>query len=203
MSKAKIRLSQKEQELVIDASFILTKNAILEKVKLLLLDVLENQQVILQSPQLFLENDWETLSAKISKGENYKGLPYLILDYPRCFGNSSIFAIRTMFWWGNFFSITLQLAGDYKKTFEEKIIDAIPKLTASNFFLCINEDQWQHDFEATNYLSLTSINNNELEKYIREKPFIKIATKIPIHQWDKVPDILSVYFNQLIEMLEA
>ena len=32
MSKAKIGLSQKETELLMDATFILTKNAILEKV---------------------------------------------------------------------------------------------------------------------------------------------------------------------------
>ena len=33
-------------------------------------------------------------SPKISKGENYKGLPYVMLDYPRCFGKTDIFAIR-------------------------------------------------------------------------------------------------------------
>ncbi len=39
MSEAKIRLSQKEMELVINADLILTKNAILEKVKHLLLGI--------------------------------------------------------------------------------------------------------------------------------------------------------------------
>ena len=48
---------------------------------------------------------------KIAKGENYLQLPYVLLDYPRCFDKENIFAIRTMFWWGNFFSITLHLSG--------------------------------------------------------------------------------------------
>ncbi len=34
-----------------------------------------------------------------------------MLDYPRAFGRDSIFACRTFFWWGRFFSLTLHLAG--------------------------------------------------------------------------------------------
>ena len=63
-------------------------------------------------------------SPKISKGENYKGLPWLVLDYPRYFNKEDIFAIRTLFWWGNFFSITLHISGKYKMRYEKKIIDS-------------------------------------------------------------------------------
>ena len=202
MSKAKIRLSEKEKELVIDASFILTKNAILEKVKHLLSDLQEKQQIFLNHPQLFTAADYKKLSAKISKGENYKGLPYLMLDYPRIFGNSSIFAIRTRFWWGNFFSITLHLSGGYKKKFEEKIATHFSMLAEKGFFCCVNEDQWQHDFETGNYIRLSGINMTDFKKLISEKPFIKLATKIPLDQWDDAIDTLLNYFRQIIEMLD-
>ncbi len=203
MTKAKIRLSQKELELVIDADFILTKNAILEKVKHLLLELQEKQQNFLRNPQLFLGTDGLNLSPKISKGENYKGLPYLILDYPRVFKAPDIFAVRTMFWWGHFFSTTLHLSGDYKKISEDKIIDSFPLLTEKGFFYCVNDTPWEHDFEAGNYLPLNTISKTELEKRIREKPFIKLAIKIPLHQWDDAPDLLFNYFRELIEMLES
>ena len=202
MSKAKIRLSQKEKELVIDASFILTKNAILEKVKHLLSDLQEKQQIFLNHPQLFTAADYKKLSAKISKGENYKGLPYLMLDYPRIFGNSSIFAIRTMFWWGNFFSVTLHLSGGYKKKFEKKIITSFSVLAKKEVFCCVNEDQWQHDFETGNYIQLSGINMTDFKKLINEKPFIKLATKIPLQQWGNATDTLLNYFRQIIEMLD-
>lgn len=203
MSKAKIRLSQKELELVIDDDFILTKNAILEKAKHLLLELQEKQQNFLQHPQLFIGTDGSTLSPKISKGENYKGLPYLILDYPRVFKDTNIFAVRTMFWWGHFFSTTLHLSGDYKKISEDKIIASFPLLTEKDFFYCVNDSPWEHDFEADNYLPLSTIRKTELEKRIREKPFIKLATKIPLHQWDDAPDILFNYFREIIEMLDS
>lgn len=203
MSKAKIRLSQKETELVIDASFILTKNAILEKVNYLLVDLHDKQQSFLNHPQLFAATDWKNLSPKISKGENYKGLPYLMLDYPRIFDHSTIFAIRTMFWWGNFFSITLHLSGDYKNKFEKQLTTHFPILAKNNFFYCINEDQWEHHFEDGNYVALNKLINTDFEMLIKDKPFIKLAAKISLHQWDDATDMLFKYFRQIIEMLDS
>lgn len=201
MGGAKIRLSQKEKELITNADFILTKNALLEKVKQQLLQLQEKQESFLKHPHLFLNDDGINLSPKISKGENYKGLPYLILDYPRIFKGPNIFAIRTMFWWGHFFSTTLHLTGDYKKAFAEKIITSHSFLAEKGFFYCINDEQWEHDFEEENYLPFTIINKSATEKSIREKPFIKLAIKIPLEHWDNAPDILFNHFREIIEML--
>lgn len=203
MDKAKIRLSQKEAELIINAEFILTKNVILEKVKQLFSGLQEKQQQFINHQQLFLEKDKSMLSPKISKGENYKGLPYLMLDYPRIFSASDIFAIRTMFWWGHSFSTTLHLAGHYKKRFEEKIITSLPSLMSTGFCYCVNESQWEHDFETSNYLPLNAANKTFAEKNIRKKPFIKLAVKTPLHQWDDAPDLLFNYFRKIIEMLAS
>jgi hypothetical protein len=203
MSKAKIRLSQTEKELVINADFILTKNTILEKVKLLLSDLQDKQQNFLHHPQLFLAEDRLHPSPKISKGENYKGLPYLILDYPRIFKDPDIFAIRTMFWWGYFFSITLHLSGEYKKKFDKKILASHSLLSQQGFFYCINNNQWEHDFDSRNYLSLSAISKNELEKSVTEKTFTKLSIKIPLHQWDDASEILLKYYKEIIEMLDT
>src|ERR1700733_216708 len=118
MNEAKISLSQKEMDLVTNADWILTKNAILDKVKDLLAVLSESFQSYLHMHTLLIPAG----TPKISKGENYKGLPYLILDYPRSFEKEDILAIRTLFWWGHFFSITLHVAGKNKLLFEEKII---------------------------------------------------------------------------------
>jgi hypothetical protein len=203
MSEAKIRLSQKEVELVSNAELILTKNVILEKVKQLLLLLQKKQQSFLNHPRLFSSEDGAGTSPKISKGENYKGLPYLILDYPRIFKGTNIFAIRNMFWWGHFFSSTLHLSGNYKKRFEEKIISSLPDLLNQGFFYCVNDDQWEHDFETGNYLQLHEQLKPGIDNMIREKPFIKLAIKIPLHQWDDAPDILFTYFRKIIEMLDS
>src|SRR5215510_10733018 len=116
MDTAKIRLSPDEEALINRTDWILTKNKILEKVKHLLSELQSSQTLTLQGistvPHKLIES-----SPKISKGENYKGLPWLVLDYPRLFNKESFFAIRTLFWWGNFFSTTLHISGNYKDTY--------------------------------------------------------------------------------------
>ena len=150
MDTAKIRLSPEEEELVATADWILTKNRVIQKINQLLSNVQTSQQQLLQTCTT-LEKEVLTSSPKISKGENYKGLPWLVLDYPRSFNKEDVFAIRTLFWWGNFFSVTLHLSGKYKVQYEKKIIDSFESLKAADFSVCINEDQWQHHFEASNY----------------------------------------------------
>ncbi len=201
MNQAKIRLSQTEMELVNNADLILTKNAILKKVNRLLGDLQVKQQQYLALHAAGLPVKVPGSSPKISKGENYKGLPYLILDYPRLFEHTNIFAVRTMFWWGNFFSVTLQLSGIYKKEAEEKLIVAYRAMKEKGYYCYINEDQWEHHFEPDNYTLISELSKNDFEKLVREKSFIKLANKISLQQWDAAEEMLQGYFKEIIEML--
>src|SRR4051812_46777397 len=115
MQAPKIQLSATEMELIRNAEVILTKNRILEKVRRLLEEVQEAQLQVIKNNQ-WQDHPLFQLSPKISKGENYMGLPYLILDHPRIAQPEGLFFIRTMFWWGRFFSSTLQVSGLYKAT---------------------------------------------------------------------------------------
>src|SRR5688572_33065082 len=109
MQGSKIRLSPAELELFSDAQVILTKNSIIQKTVALLSHV---QEVLLPQAPSFIQAT--SPSPKISKGENYKGLPYVILDYPRIAKAQDLFFIRSMFWWGQLFSSTLQVSGSYR-----------------------------------------------------------------------------------------
>src|SRR5437868_9189391 len=100
MDEAKIRLSQKEMELITNADWILTKNHVLKKTWQLLEELQQRQQKMMRSYEQQLPAEITNTIPKISRGENYKGLPYLILDHPRIFEKGNTFAIRSMFWWG-------------------------------------------------------------------------------------------------------
>ena len=101
MEVSKIHLSPTEIELMQNAEIILTKNRVLQKMKSLLEEVQHKQTDFVRLNNL--KEDIFKVSPKISKGENYLGLPYLILDYPRQTFENNFFFIRTMFWWDNFF----------------------------------------------------------------------------------------------------
>jgi hypothetical protein len=201
MNPAKIRLSQTEMELVNNAALILTKNDILKKVNQLLGNLQAKQQQYVKLHAAGLNIKISGSSPKISKGENYKGLPYLILDYPRLFEHENIFAVRTMFWWGHFFSVTLHLSGIYKKEAEEKLIASYKAIREKGYYCYMNEDQWEHHFEVDNYVLLSELNKNDFEKSVREKSFVKLANKISLQQWDEAEEILLRFFKEIMEML--
>ncbi|MEI9808974.1 MAG: hypothetical protein WDO16_14545 [Bacteroidota bacterium] len=96
-----------------------------------------DQQQFLQPYITVLPPEVIKISPKISKGENYKGLPYLVLDYPRYFEKDNHFAVRSMFWWGNFFSSTLHLSGIYKKKYTSAIEASFTQLQENDFFICV------------------------------------------------------------------
>ncbi|MBK5269525.1 MAG: hypothetical protein JJE22_00795 [Bacteroidia bacterium] len=199
--KPKIQLSLYETELVNNAEWILTKNGVLIKVKQLLLNLQEKQLEYLQNLSGSLPEEVLKTSPKISKGENYNGLPYLILDFPRFFDQKNIFAIRTMFWWGNFFSITLHLSGNNKILFSEKIISGYELLKEKEFYICVHEDQWEHHFENYNYVAMDTWNNNDFANKINTSTFIKLAHKFPLKQWNDMQDILLQHFKLIVEVL--
>ena len=201
MDTTKIRLSPEEGALVISADWILTKNSVIQKTIQLLASLQTQQEILLLTYKGILPGEIINSSPKISKGENYKGLPYLVLDYPRHFNKKDTFAIRMLFWWGNFFSGTLHLSGIYKRMYEEKIIQSFETLKTEGFSICINEDQWEHHFEITNYLPLHSLTAYQFEEMINRKPFIKLSKKISLDQWNSAEKRLLEIFSQLINAL--
>lgn len=201
MDSTKIRLSPEEAALVVRADWILTKNAILQKINHLLAALQTEQQHVLASYSLLLPEEIIKTSPKISKGEKYKGLPWLVLDYPRYFNQEDVFAIRTLFWWGNFFSCTLHLSGIYKTNYEKKIIDSFDILKSMDFYTCVNAEQWEHHFETTNYLPLHDFTASQFEKMINHRRFIKLSKKNPLQQWNEADKNLLEIFSQLIKTL--
>ena len=73
--------------------------------------LLEKVKAEIKKKKLVFPHAVDALNGKIFRGENYRQLPYLVLDYPKHFSKESVLAFRTMLWWGNFFSCTLHLQG--------------------------------------------------------------------------------------------
>jgi hypothetical protein len=127
-------------------------------------------------------------------------LPWLVLDYPRYFEQGNIFAIRTMFWWGNFFSITLHLSGRYKKKLQEKIILKSKQLHQQGVYLCIGANEWEHHFEETNYKKMKEITASNAENIVIGKSFLKIAVKLPIGPLSTVEELLCKKYEMLASL---
>jgi hypothetical protein len=201
MIETKIQLLPAEMELVSSPEIILTKNAILQKIKSFFEALqLKQLELLKHYPSKFPEEVLK-VSPKISRGENYKGLPWLVLDNPRHFQHNNIFAIRTMFWWGNFFSITLHLSGKYKTDLWGKNAKGISLLKKNDFYIYAGQKEWEHDFDPSSYKKISAATTDELEKMISENNFLKLAIKFPIDSLETIEDKLCSNYELLLKCL--
>src|SRR5688572_22112058 len=201
MMPTKIQLLPAEMELVATPDIILTKNAILQKIKSFLEALQIKQLEIINRYSSKFPEEVLKISPKISRGENYKGLPWLVLDNPRHFQHNNIFAIRTMFWWGNFFSITLHLSGKYKSDLLRKNLGSISLLKKNEFYIYTGQKEWEHDFDPASYKKISAATIDELEKIFTENNFLKLAVKFPIDSLETIEEKLCRNYELLLKCL--
>ena len=188
-------LSHYEMQLVTDANVLLAKNRIIQTVSSFLGEVADNYKAELENK---MSGEERLVNAKISRGENYQGLPYVIMDYPRLFGKTNTFAVRSFFWWGNFFSITLHLSGEYQQKYAPVLKHNIRNNYFNGWYLSASENQWQHCIDEENYVPVKAGADYEIEG----RPFIKLAKKIPLNKWDEAYPFFIENFILLMNVLQ-
>jgi hypothetical protein len=172
---AKVLFSAEEMRLVSDPAWILTKNSVMRKVVGMFGELSGEWREILP---------WDG-DPRISKGEQYKGLPWVMLDYPRVFGKEDIFAIRTMFLWGHYFSVTLHLKGSYLRTYLPVILARRAELEAAGFWPGSSEDEWEHDHLPGAW-------------GIGDRPFLKVSSRCELDQSERLAEKFAVLARVLI-----
>lgn len=200
MAGANLKLSEEELALAANASVMLMKNAVIEKVNLLFGRLSVAQPAVLQPLHRELEAALE-VPAKISRGESYRALPYLVLDYPRYFRPHDVMAIRTMFWWGNFFSVTLHLKGNYREQFSDRILQRRQQIGEMGFHACIAPEEWEHHFGEDNYLPVDLIEEDEWLELYRARLFTKLSKQVSIGPLEMVEQQLMAVYAEIAEIL--
>lgn len=201
MNPAKIQLSADELALVQNGNWLLTKNAIIEKAVALFGELASH---IRQDHHAFLSllpAEVIAISPRISKGEKYQGLPYVILDYPRVFGREDIFAVRTLFWWGNYFSVTLHLRGRYKAQYVPVLEKHVSLLQEHHFLISITADEWQHDLATAHYTPLDQLDQAAFSAILAGNDFCKLSVRISLQQWDQSKKILMDLYQVIFQTI--
>jgi hypothetical protein len=172
MQKSKVVFSEAELKLVKDQELILTKTRVIEGVYALFGDISRNiyetfGPLQVKKPEVF------TPMPKISKGENYQGFPWVMLDYPRYFHpQHGHFALRIFFWWGHYFLVQIHLSGRYLNVYEHLLANnQFREFIQNNEVFAGNPaDPWDCNLPQTgmeraeNYAGMPMINNSSYGK---------------------------------------
>ncbi|HUR09786.1 MAG TPA: hypothetical protein VM012_00355 [Flavitalea sp.] len=200
MDLTKIHLSEEEFVLVQNAEVLLTKQRIIGKVYQLFGECAERWKLYFP-PQTNLPIEISSNHPKISKGEQYHQLPYVMLDYPRYFRKEEVCAIRTFFWWGHFFSVTLHLKGRWKENFLSAILRDLPELSAAGFAISSHDDEWNHTLEDQHYTLLKNVSREEIKNVISRQSFCKIASIVPLAEWKDSYAKLNRLYEVLVNVI--
>lgn len=195
MESSKVTLSPQEWTLVLDPSFILTKNLVIDKVYSLLGQVaFSYQQITAMLPEAY-QGDWLHWAPKISRGEKYNDLPWVMLDYPRKYTPTDTHAIRSFFGWGSEFSIHLILQGASRDCWLNNARHWI-ETAHPEWMIDLSDDPWQHHRDQQRCVPLCTTNLEELKR----RPFIKYSCWQPLTAWDTLPEQWSSIFSEWVKI---
>ncbi len=189
-----IVFSDEEMALVQDERLLRIKQSVIKKIHQLLIETENKLRPIVFTKSKTLTEYTLARSGKISRGENYQDLPYLVLDFPRQFSQDAIFAYRTMFWWGNFLSCTLHLQGTALEKFRDNLLNNLSNLRNDVFF-CVAPTPWEYHYGKENYRLTQEIPIEKLKEWIATKDFIKISRKLPLEKYDQLAEFSAETFD--------
>ena len=200
MQVSKIQFSREELSLAENAEWILTKNEIIRKVMSLFGELASEYRKLVDWRVDELPEESSLFSPKISRGEQYRGLPYVILDYPRIFSKDHVFAVRSFFWWGNYFSLTLHLKGQFKNDLQQRIIQSRQFFVDNDFSLAVSEDEWRHDLQDGNYMRIFELENS-FEETLKQKKFLKLTKAWSLQEVNHMESLLANEFSNLLRVI--
>jgi hypothetical protein len=190
MQNSSFKLTNKEFELILFTEYPLLKKNAIEKIQAHLHELgeqlIKNQLITRPLP---------TTSYKISKGENYLNLPYLVLDLPKIDGNHFPILCRTLFWWGKYFSFNVFIRKDAYDmvSFEKKIKSQSMK----GIHVLQSDKIWQQDLDTEDYNQVSKWPEN----IITEGPYLKLSIKHPIEEIDTLFEKATYYYGLILSCL--
>ena len=194
-----MQLTSEEYNVASNSQFLLLKADVVAKVRAEFEHLQVEYLAILKQKEISLP---PFAKPKISRGENYKGLPYLVLDYPAVFDKENILAFRTMFWWGNFFSITLHLQGSYKEQYLESIKGALHNKKPKGLYLSCNTTAWEYHYEEDNYRLVDRMSNEEIERTLSQHNFIKLSAKLDLAGYEQLQGFMKGWFGLMVGLIK-
>lgn len=192
--------TKEELEILNNDHFLRVKNQVSEKIINYLATIERSLHTHIQQvdQEIFPEGTF-LKSGKIAKGEQYKGLPYFILDYPRLFTQHQVFAFRVMLWWGHHFSCTLHLQGHPHLQQPDQLIARLAN--EKQLYFCVNTQPWDYHYEKTNYRLIKDLKEEHLRDHMDRQGFIKISKYIPVTSWDNFHTFTLQCFDDFLRLI--
>ncbi|MBC7383301.1 MAG: hypothetical protein H7296_09985 [Bacteroidia bacterium] len=186
------KLTNEELELISGTYYPLLKKSAMEKVQAQLVILGEQLQQINLAEALGNVNGY-----KISRGENYQDLPYIVLDYPKISGEGFKMLCRVVFWWGKYVGLQFFLNQKYFQA--DELIEQSTEI--NDLYVLINDQIWNNDINHQSFQLLKTMTKEE-KNALKTLPYLKFIQVQPIKKTvDLFEEVAGFY--QLVLSLQG
>lgn len=189
-------LSTHELKLLHDRDFLLAKLNIDTKITDLLIAHQREMKDFFLKFKANLPVQLSYTVSKVNKGQNLKGLPYWVIDFPSAFDSDNIFTYRTIVWWGHHISFHLILKGYHFNNVECDF----SRLRNKSIFYSINDSPWEVEFEPNNLILVDSLSSSIIKKH-RTNAFLKLSAKFSLCRIDELTTLSKSTFGTVLSSL--
>ena len=190
-------LSPKELKVLKDSDFLLTKQGIDIKISSLLIDYQKETENFFKEFQHQLPSALNYRAGKVSKGQNYNGLPYWVVDLPSFFNQKEFFTYRMVVWWGNFISFSVVISGDMFDRMSVNLDD----LDQTDLYYAINQSPWRIEFSEDNLIRIEQKERARIEEHQKTANFIKVSKRYELSDLPNLKSIGSECFELIISSM--
>lgn len=191
-----IKFTPPELTALQNKDFFYLKRSATDKIIALFGQIAETMKGLPEHQAFLFPEGTDATSGKISRGENYRQLPYIVLDLPRLYSPLSIFAFRVMYLWGHEFSFSLLLSGEALQTYLPQISAKFDDLQEQHLFVCMGDTLWQHEFTHENYVAMFQISKSAFLEQIGTHGFCKLSVPLSVESWE-IADLQAIQTYQL------
>ncbi|MCS7078134.1 MAG: hypothetical protein NZ455_15585 [Bacteroidia bacterium] len=173
-------LSAYEVCILHDKAFFEAKHAIMQKWERFLSHTADEIYPFLSRSTCILPDEVKMSTPKISKGENYQGMPYMVLDYPRYFGKEDICVFRNILLWNRGLYSTWVFQGKYLPL----AVQSFSLPSEVEIYLHQNTDKWVHEISPGDILLEPSTYSNFILETLNKLDYLKFSAFLSFEQWN-------------------
>jgi hypothetical protein len=174
---------------------MIMKQGIFRKLDQLFGTVQESLKMTLNESHWLFPEETDLLRGKISRGENYLGLPWMMLDFPRLFSAEQTVALRTFFWWGNSYSCHLLISGSALPRAISSLLES-EKRSHSSLLISTGSDPWKHHFNESEFVSLKELSVERISQLQINPNYLKLSAWFSLDKSAILPQLIGSFFNE-------
>lgn len=186
-------LSAEEITLLQDAGILPLKRRICDKMESWLSDLGTALETLVDNKNEGIFTEVWASSPRITRGDNYRGQAYRVLDYPRFIQGEDLFLFRTVLLWGHPIGVHLILAGKFKDICQGKWGGNLPRLFEGSF-LSVQETPWIWESDAPGLVSMEDLTEEGCLQLLVERSFLKVSHFMPLEDYaDLVSRVCGIW----------